>query len=235
MRAIRKGKTGEDVFTDVVEYEDGFKTLDLDFTVTNCEPWPGLFEEHLHGVPSASLLISLDETLAFEKRQAPTALLISPPYTPGSLITPVSLLSAPSITPLSYPSLPANSQPFKPAIREAKAASDYLQFSGTGVDREPFHCAGILHAIPPQEDIPGWQRITMMQRDSDATAPGVGMAIDSLTNDCWAYEGVVLPGGMMMLGRWWSPLEEGPERLSTGPFIFWNVPDENGIVGPAEK
>lgn len=42
--------------------------------------------------------------------------------------------------------------------------------------------------------------------------------LDSL----WAYEGVVLPGGMVMLGRWWSPtFDDGPEY--SGPFIFWNV------------
>ncbi len=24
----------------------------------------------------------------------------------------------------------------------------------------------------------------------------------------WAYEGVVLPGGQMMVGRWWSPEDD---------------------------
>lgn len=46
----------------------------------------------------------------------------------------------------------------------------------------------------------------------------------------WAYEGVVLPGGMIMLGRWWSPMDDNrADRLSIGPFIFWNVPDEKAI------
>ena len=43
---------------------------------------------------------------------------------------------------------------------------------------------------------------------------------------CWAYEGVVLPGGMIMLGRWWSPMDDTGLKKCTGPFIFWNV-DEN--------
>jgi hypothetical protein len=42
---------------------------------------------------------------------------------------------------------------------------------------------------------------------------------------CWAYEGVVLPGGMIMVGRWWSPADDTVDRLGTGPFIFWNVED----------
>ena len=43
---------------------------------------------------------------------------------------------------------------------------------------------------------------------------------------CWAYEGVVLPGGMIMLGRWWSPMDDSGLKRCMGPFIFWNV-DKN--------
>ena len=68
----------------------------------------------------------------------------------------------------------------------------------------------------------------------------------------WAYEGIVIPGGQMVFGRWWSPHDGGlsspsvsinqrdlsyTSRLSLlchsadcgkiklycGPFIFWNV------------
>lgn len=44
-----------------------------------------------------------------------------------------------------------------------------------------------------------------------------------LNNGCWAYEGVVLPGGMIILGRWWSPMDDSGEKRCMGPFIFWNV------------
>ena len=40
---------------------------------------------------------------------------------------------------------------------------------------------------------------------------------------CWAYEGVVLPGGMIMLGRWWSPMDDTGLKRCMGPFVFWNV------------
>jgi len=31
----------------------------------------------------------------------------------------------------------------------------------------------------------------------------------------WAYEGVVLPGGQIILGRWWSPEDyTHPEQVS---------------------
>ena len=42
-----------------------------------------------------------------------------------------------------------------------------------------------------------------------------------LNESCWAYEGVVLPGGMIMLGRWWCPQDE--TKRCMGPFVFWNV------------
>jgi len=73
----------------------------------------------------------------------------------------------------------------------------------------------------------------------------------------WAYEGIVLPGGMAILGRWWLPHpsdlddrqrreEMGNEvsqaekerrwtaRTCTGPFMFWNVPEEKEEDGGAE-
>lgn len=39
----------------------------------------------------------------------------------------------------------------------------------------------------------------------------------------WAYEGVVLPGGKIILGRWWSPMQDLEEINCIGPFIFWEV------------
>lgn len=51
----------------------------------------------------------------------------------------------------------------------------------------------------------------------------------------WAYEGVVLPGGEIVVGRWWSPsaltqgagnqqqVEEEEEGEYSGPFMFWCV------------
>lgn len=52
---------------------------------------------------------------------------------------------------------------------------------------------------------------------------GLGWDGADVDDGCWAYEGVVLPGGKIVLGRWWSPLDEAGEREWMGPFIFWNV------------
>lgn len=70
----------------------------------------------------------------------------------------------------------------------------------------------------------------------------------------WAYEGVVLPGGQIMVGRWWSPDDTALtsknvrasrmfERESwltllalqmySGPFVFWNV--DRSVYGIPER
>jgi len=78
-----------------------------------------------------------------------------------------------------------------------------------------YYSAGYLNPLPPQEGIPGWQRMTMMKY---FITPDGAFDADAL----WAYEGVVLPGGQIIVGRWWSP-EEDSSDLYSGPFIFWNV------------
>jgi len=53
----------------------------------------------------------------------------------------------------------------------------------------------------------------------------------------WAYEGIVIPGGEIIVGRWWSADEEDPGvgiggmpvpadgggDCYSGPFMFWCV------------
>ena len=129
------------------------------------------------------------------------------------------------------------------------ANRDYIQFSGMSRNTEAFNCSGVIHAIPPQHGIPGWQRITMMKKltryyptttklkdipDSQFTQPkdasGKGFWLYSegdvedriVDKTCWAYEGVVLPGGMIMLGRWWSPMAQFG-MSETGPWIYWKT------------
>lgn len=47
-------------------------------------------------------------------------------------------------------------------------------------------------------------------------------------NSLWAYEGCVLPGGQVILGRWWAPSDDPANDGSaySGPFIFWCIGDD---------
>jgi hypothetical protein len=79
-----------------------------------------------------------------------------------------------------------------------------------------FFSTGYVNPLPPQEGIPGWKRLTMMKYF--LTDDG---AFDE--NALWAYEGVVLPGGQIIVGRWWSPELVPAEDMYSGPFILWNT------------
>jgi hypothetical protein len=98
-------------------------------------------------------------------------------------------------------------------------------FFGLGFDGKQYHFNGRIHAMPPQQGIPGFQRVTMMKflPDEDGYY-GFGHTSG------WAYEGCVLPGNEIMIGRWWrvEPDPADQEPAYSGPFIFW------GVEGTAE-
>lgn len=286
MDLIRRCQPGKEYFfTDSIDHHDGFQTLELNFEPeANRARWPKVFESHLNAMPSKILCKRLD-TLYKPKRpraaqtprlghrtmaaynwgnlhgEQPSQEPLSPPGTPGVNRVDIELPPLPKTKPHS---------PTSPAF--PKRGVHYHQFSGVGNDAEPFHCSGILHPLPPQHEIPGWYRISMMKYfdplaqpdtmppQSDSTwapfhsPPSEGNAPyvpyvpykpsepagedynvsdmwqvddDAQVNaGCWAYEGVVLPGGMIMLGRWWSPMDDTGLKRCMGPFIFWNVDKE---------
>ncbi|KAF2271401.1 uncharacterized protein EI97DRAFT_283724 [Westerdykella ornata] len=95
-----------------------------------------------------------------------------------------------------------------------------IRIQGEGVDaKDEFHASGWINPLAPQYGIKGWQRITMMKHFNPDYSQ-----VD--TDDLWAYEGVVLPGGRIILGRWWnaSPDPNHPDYgCNSGPFIWWAV------------
>ncbi|CBX92578.1 hypothetical protein LEMA_P052840.1 [Plenodomus lingam JN3] len=96
-----------------------------------------------------------------------------------------------------------------------------IQFVGTGEDLEDdFNAIGWLNPLPAQKGIPGWQRITFMKHFMEN--------FDEVEQDnLWAYEGIVLPGGRMILGRWWYASEQVDFNQDyNGPFILWAVDPE---------
>lgn len=132
------------------------------------------------------------------------------------------------------------------------------QFQACGIDEEDFLAAGFITALPSQQGIPGWARFTMMKffgpaDDYDingasgaALKPPFRPELLTGTDGLWAYEGVMLPGGRVIVGRWWSPETEGrdhgagvalgipggdptalpgEESIYSGPFMFWCVDD----------
>lgn len=91
-----------------------------------------------------------------------------------------------------------------------------FRFAGAGDDNDSdFLADGWLNTLPSQSGIPGWQRLTMMKYFADDNGD-----VD-YAHGLWAYEGIVLPGGKIIVGRWWSP--DGTHPVYSGPFILWCV------------
>lgn len=90
----------------------------------------------------------------------------------------------------------------------ARSTASSIQFEGKGEDLDDEYMAlGWLNILPPQGGIPGWQRITFMKHFTQD--------YNNLNEDnLWAYEGVVLPGGRIILGRWWFASEQGHRNVS---------------------
>ncbi|KAF1814324.1 hypothetical protein P152DRAFT_267811 [Eremomyces bilateralis CBS 781.70] len=78
------------------------------------------------------------------------------------------------------------------------------RFIGTGYDDEDFFSQGFLNPLPSQNGVPGFQRITMMKYFEDG---------NPFEDALWAYEGVVLPGSKIIVGRWWSYQPQEPENF----------------------
>ncbi|TAQ86739.1 hypothetical protein B7494_g4941 [Chlorociboria aeruginascens] len=104
-------------------------------------------------------------------------------------------------------------------IEEIPIEEDVKHFYGTSDGLNAAHMYGRLHAVPPQQGIPGFQRVSIMNFHPDEHG-------HYNPEDVWAYEGCVLPGNRVIVGRWWNAKGSTDRESQGGPFIWWNV--ENG-------
>jgi hypothetical protein len=105
------------------------------------------------------------------------------------------------------------------AVRDFKNKA--LRIEGDGTDNEEdFYMDGWLNPLPMQHGVPGWMRVTMMKYFVEEGEHEEEI-ID--TEALWAYEGVMMPGGKIVVGRWWCPTDGNGARMYSGPFILWNV------------
>jgi hypothetical protein len=90
---------------------------------------------------------------------------------------------------------------------------------------------GRIHGLPPQQGIPGFQRMSCL-RFSRSSDPNQSHDPEKI----WGYEGCILPGGRIIVGRWWIiKLHEEPEPIDrySGPFVWWNI-DEGAADPPLD-
>lgn len=100
---------------------------------------------------------------------------------------------------------------------------DFFGLLASDGEHQQYHFYGRIHALPPQPDktgISGFQQISMVKLMPDEN----GQYTPDGTNH-WLYEGIVIPGGQIMLGRWWNGDSDdaGDGQSYCGPFLFWCV------------
>ena len=262
----------DDPIPDAIDYDEGFQTLVLD-PVPSRLKWPAVFEDHLNAIPPAPVLGQLETQESHESTSARRSSRGSHRHRHVHAGFTCDNLLPDAGTSSSKPPSPKHR-----AKSPAKLGKDYVVFTGAGRDLGPYQCSGVVHNLPPQSGIPGWQRLCMMKYTADPSPPSSqsssppssspnsspsaysakpsSSSVSSLSsitsnghgvlggqgtnpfqwlgddahddpmyvdNDCWCYEGIVLPGGKIILGRWWHPLEDNGDLQSVGPFIFWNT------------
>lgn len=195
--------------------ERAHQTLELHFPEEHAQ-WPHIFEKHLTalGHPSATYLDNVNmeaaRKFAYGRSRTRAQRRVAEPENTDTTKA---------------------EEPIDP-----RAIS--FQFTGKGIDAEDFYASGWLNPLPPQQGIPGWQRMSMMkffvdqEFESEEDGDGHGKFDMSTAlglmdeTSLWAYEGVVLPGGEIVVGRWWSPSapHQGvDEECYSGPFMFWCI------------
>ena len=136
--------------------------------------------------------------------------------------------------PLSGTSLRTSLRPSARHVPIVHEQYPFKSFFGTVRDNtHPAHVYGRLNGLPPQNGVPGFQRIVFIKY-----CPLANGFYDE--RSVWGYEGCVLPGGRIIVGRWFDATEFGANTTAynrmTGPFIYWNV-DESKVksaIGPEE-
>lgn len=107
-----------------------------------------------------------------------------------------------------------------------------------------YHVRGFFEVIPePQGQIPGWIRIcflSYLKYGDDAYYDGTtayddeedgALYLDDGLESVYGFEGVVLPGGKIVLGQYWDMAneEEDEEKCERGPSIYWEDSKEKDL------
>ncbi|KAI4241221.1 MAG: hypothetical protein L6R42_011326, partial [Xanthoria sp. 1 TBL-2021] len=240
-----------------VLYNDAFFTggnrlLDLAFKhVSGNSPWPKAFEQEIGARP---LGLSNDEQFINPPVQSPpiseTAKSPSSRHSTKIATTPNtntethhSATPQRSIADAAARENRSKGETSSPTAKAGKAEEKH--FFGLGevdINIPPLNIAGIVHSLPPQCGIPGWQRFTMVSYETPPSGSEQKGYLDAKEADLHPYlryEGVVLPGESIIIGRYSLGDEyrddDDPEQFQQrGTFIYWLAPDDDDENDEAE-
>ncbi|KAL8653959.1 MAG: hypothetical protein Q9226_003629 [Calogaya cf. arnoldii] len=122
-----------------------------------------------------------------------------------------------------------------PTTNAGKAAERL--FVGLGeydVNLAPLNVASAVDSLPPQCGILGWQRFTMVSYETPASGSKQKGYLDAKDADLYPYlhyEGVMLPGESIIIGRYsmgddYRNDDDPDQFLQRGTFIYWLAHDD---------
>ena len=223
---------GADVHTEAY-FTGGDRLLSLTFThLSGNVPWPEAFEKEIKAHYST---VSTEQEL----NNSP-GVSLPMPKPAGKASSPdfIRITTTPKSGAEPYPHpLPERSsthnsagEAIPPSAKAGKAEERH--FFGLGeceITSAPLNIAGIVHSLPPQCGVPGWQRFTMVAYETPASGSEHEGFLDADEADLHPflrYEGVVLPGDSIIVGRYsmgdeYRNDDDPNQFLQRGTFIYW--------------
>ncbi|KAL8675728.1 MAG: hypothetical protein Q9186_007650 [Xanthomendoza sp. 1 TL-2023] len=231
-------------------FTGGDRLLDLQLThVGRGGQWPKAFDKEVQARPSG--LRRIEEFINPPEQLQP----IEKPGDKGSRPKLTKVTTAPQSGVEAY----CFSLPWRQGVPKASSTNRRINFPGekagkipevhffgvgeTNVNEPPLNVAGIVHPLPLQSGIPGWQRFTMVAYETPASGSAQQGYLDADEGDLCAYlrfEGVVLPGDSIIIGRYslgdeYRDDDDEGQFLRRGAFVYWlsradedDVSDEGG-------
>lgn len=94
---------------------------------------------------------------------------------------------------------------------------------------QALNIAAIIHPLPVQSGLHGWQRFTMVSYETPNSGTASKGYLDADEDDLsiyMHYEAVICPGQSMMIGRYhlgpdWIDEDDDDQDFKHGPFIYW--------------
>ncbi|KAL8771203.1 MAG: hypothetical protein Q9209_003374 [Squamulea sp. 1 TL-2023] len=231
----------------------GDRFLDLEFvSVRQYGPWPDAFGKEIQ---ARSLSLSdLGQTVSLPECSRPIAKPANEDFHPAFA---KATATAKSGVEGCHPSLPQGmttdivksvnrSEGEHICPRNEAILVEENHFFGSGefdVLLPPLQVAGIVHSLPLQCGVPGWQRFSMVSYETPPSGNAEKGFLDANEHHLcpfMRYEGVMLPGNSIIIGRYslgneYRNDDDPGQFLQRGTFIYWLSQDDAGEINKGDE
>ncbi|KAL8780706.1 MAG: hypothetical protein Q9213_006352 [Squamulea squamosa] len=224
----------------------GDRLLDLEFaSMRQCGPWPDPFEKEIKARSSSPGDIErpINPLECSRSNARPVSEDFNPVFvkattTPKSGVEDChSPVPRGMITDMAKSVGQSNGEPFSPRTKMERMEEKHFFGSGEfDVLLPPLNVAGIVQLLPLQCGVPGWQRFSMVSYETPPSGSAEKGFLDADEHHLcpfMRYEGVVLPGDSIIIGRYslgdeYRNDDDPGQFLQRGTFIYWLSQDDAG-------